>query len=218
MTNKWLIGVAVLAIPFSSSAQTPDLRPPVIDVHMHAPMEPGPVEQFAADLESALNEIDSLNVRFVMLTAVPDVLFAWREEIEDRVGVLPGLLFPCVNGLAVMWGRPCFESGEDWPDLERLRRDIEASRVGALGEIATQFLGLGPSDPALEPYFALADEFDLPVFIHMGPGIPGTNYGGGMGDLAVPNYRATAGNPMLLEEALLRHPRALAAHRALSSY
>jgi predicted TIM-barrel fold metal-dependent hydrolase len=105
-----------------------------------------------------------------------------------------------------MWGRPCFENGEDWPDLDGLRDHVESGRVEALGEIATQFLGLGPSDPALEPYFALAEEYDLPVFIHMGPGIPGTNYGGGMGDLAVPNYRATVGNPLLLEEVLLRHP------------
>jgi hypothetical protein len=197
----------VLAIPLSSSAQTSDLRPPVIDVHMHAPMSPGPVEQFAAGLESTLNAMDSLNVRFVMLTGVPDVLFAWREDVEARVGVLPGLLFPCENGLAVMHGRPCFESGEDWPDLDSLRRDIEAGRVGALGEITTQFLGLGPSDPALEPYFALADEYDLPIFIHMGPGTPGTAYPGDFSELTPTNYRATAGNPLLLEEALLKHPR-----------
>lgn len=206
MTRRWLLVAAGLAIPVSSSAQTTDARPPVIDVHMHAPMSPGPVEQFAARLESTLNVMDSLNVRFVMLTGVPDVLFAWREAFDGRVGVLPGLLFPCENGRTVMWGRPCFEGGEDWPDLNRLREDIEAGRVGALGEITTQFLGLGPSHPALEPYFALAEEYDLPVFIHMGPGTPGTAYAGGQAALEVANYRATAGNPLLLEEALLRHP------------
>ncbi|HJO03118.1 MAG TPA: amidohydrolase family protein [Acidobacteriota bacterium] len=173
---------------------------------MHAPMAPGAVDQFAPRLRSTLDLMDSLNVRFAVLNGVPDVLFAWRQEAEDRVGVLPSLLFPCLNGVAVMWGRPCFDNGADWPDLDRLRDHIESGRVEALEEIATQFLGLGPSDPSLEPYFALAEEYDLPVFIHMGPGLPGTNYGAGMGDLAIPSYRAAAGNPLLLEEALLRHP------------
>ncbi|MEN8376436.1 MAG: amidohydrolase family protein [Gemmatimonadota bacterium] len=205
-TRTWAIAALISSVPFSTSAQSAGARPPVIDVHLHAPMSSGPVEEFAASLQSRLDSMDSLNVRFAVLNGVPDVLFAWTPEVERRIGVLPSLLFPCVNGLAVMWGRPCFENGEDWPDLDRLRGDIESGRVKALGEIATQFLGLTPSDPALEPYLALAEEYDLPVFIHMGPGVPGTNYGGGIGDLAVPDYRATAGNPLLLEEALLRHP------------
>lgn len=199
-----LVFIPCVTLPVS--AQSPDGRPAVIDVHMHAPMDPGPLEQFAPGLRSTLDLMDSLNVRFAVLTGVPDALFAWRQDVEERVGVLPSLLFPCVEGLAVMWGRPCFESGGDWPDIDRLRDDIEAGRVAALGEITTQFLGLGPSDAAFEPYFALAEEYDLPIFIHMGPGIPGTNYGGGLGDLPVPDYRAAAGNPLLLEEALSRYP------------
>jgi hypothetical protein len=200
------IAALVSFTPPTLSAQSTDARPPVIDVHMHAPMRAGAVEEFEPELRSTLDEMDSLNVRFVVLNGVPDVLFAWRQKVEERVDVLSSLLFPCVNGLAVMWGRPCFDNHQDWPDLNRLRNHIESGRVDALGEITTQFLGLGPSDPALDPYFALADEYDLPVFIHMGPGLPGTNYGAGMGDLVVPEYRATAGNPLLLEEALLKHP------------
>lgn len=122
------------------------------------------------------------------------------------MGVLPGLLFPCVNGAAVMWGRPCFESGQDWPDLDRLRDHVEAGRIGALGEITTQFLGLGPSDPAFDPYFALAEEYDLPVFIHMLPGKPEWRYDGKIiGNLPVPELRASAGDPLLLEEALRKY-------------
>ncbi len=195
------------SLAVSLHAQTSDRRPPVIDVHMHAPMSPGPVEEFAPRLQSQLESMDSLNVRYVMLTGVPDVLFAWRPEVEKQVGVLPGLLFPCVNGAAVMWGRPCFESGKDWPDLDRLRDHIEAGRVGALGEITTQFLGLGPSDPAFDPYFALAEEYDLPVFIHMLPGNPEWRYDGKqIGNFPVPDFRASAGDPLLLEEALRKYP------------
>lgn len=207
MIRKGFLTLSLMGfVPLCLSAQTADRRPPVIDLHLHAPMRAGPVEDFSEVLRSDLEELERRNVRYVMLTGVPDVLFAWREELEDRVGVLPGLLFPCVNGQTVMFGRPCFENGADWPDLQRLRDDIEAGRVGALGEITTQFLGLGPSDPALEPYFALAEEYDLPVFIHMGPGTPGMAYAERVPGVGVPNYRATAGNPLLLEEALLKHP------------
>ena len=201
--------VVLLATSFASPlhAQHSDRPPPVIDLHMHAPMIPGQVKEFAPELQSQLKSMDALNVRYVMLTGVPDVLFAWRTEVEKQVGVLPGLLFPCVNGAAVMWGRPCFDSGGNWPDLDRLRDHVEAGRIGALGEITTQFLGLGPSDPAFEPYFALADEYELPVFIHMLPGKPEWRYEGKqIGKFPVPNYRASAGDPLLLEKVLRKYP------------
>lgn len=36
--------------------------------------------------------------------------------------------------------------------------------------------GLAPADPSLEPYFALAEELDIPVGIHMGLAPPGVSY------------------------------------------
>jgi hypothetical protein len=205
MTRTALIAVGFAAVGCASPTQDQLQRPPVIDVHVHAPMRPGPVEEFAPNLQARLDDLERLNVRFDVLTGVPDVLFAWHKPIAARVGVLPALLFPCEGGATVMYGRPCFENGSDWPDLDGLRQDIESGRVGALGEITTQFLGLGPSDPQLDPYFAIAQEYDLPMFIHMGPGSPGTAYDQDS-RLKVANYRATAGNPLLLEEALLKYP------------
>ncbi|MDX1675639.1 MAG: amidohydrolase family protein [Longimicrobiales bacterium] len=203
--QRSLLYSLMVLVPACAAAQAPSDRPPVIDLHMHAPLAPGPLDSLDAFLEHQLASIDSFNVRYVMLTGVPDVLFAWSPEFEERTGVLPGLLFPCENGVAVHAGRPCFDHGGDWPEVDRLREDIEAGRVGALGEITTQFLGLSPSGPELEPYFGLAEEYDLPMFIHLGPGFPGAAYEEG---LPVPprNYRAAAGDPLLLEEALLRHP------------
>lgn len=192
--------------PLLVCAQQPETSPPVIDVHVHAPMSPGAVEASIPRLHEMLGVMDSLNVRFAVLTGVPDVLFAWTDEIGDRIGVLPSLLFPCENGVTVMWGRPCFEGGEDWPDIDRLRNDVESGRIQALGEITTQFLGLGPSDDALDPYFALAAEYDLPLFIHMGPGAPAGGYEETPTDLPTPSYRATAGNPLLLKDALQKYP------------
>lgn len=201
--------VLLVTLAVSSStpliAQVPDQRPPVIDVHMHAPSSPGRVEDFQPELHSWITMMDNLNVRLSVLSGVPDILFAWHQETGDRV--IPSLLFPCENGVSFNWGRPCFEGGGDWPDIDRLREDIEAGRIRALGEMGPQYLGLSPSDEAFEPYFALAEEYDLPVFIHMGPGPPFSAYEENPFDVRSPNYRAAAGNPLLLEEALLRHPR-----------
>jgi hypothetical protein len=199
-----LIVTLAVAISPHLSAQASGGNPPVIDVHMHAPMRAGPLEDFTPSLHSWLSAMDSLDVRLAVLNGVPDVLFAWHQEMGDRV--IPSLLFPCENGVAVNWGRPCFEGGGDWPDIRQLRRDIEGGRIQAFGEITTQYLGLGPSDPPLGPYLAIAEEYDLPVFIHMGPGPPFSAYEENPFLLKAPNYRAAAGSPLLLEEALLRHP------------
>src|SRR5690606_12749060 len=67
---------------------------------------------------------------------------------------------------------------------------------GGMGEIATQLTGMAPNDPALEPYFALAESRDVPVLIHTA----------GIGPY-LPEFRSAAGNPLLLEDVLVRHPR-----------
>ena len=80
--------------------------------------------------------------------------------------------------------------------LDTLRPKYEAGELSGMGEIATQLNGIKPNDPALEPYFAFAEERDLPVLIHtlgIGPYLPG--------------FRSAAGNPILLEDVLIRHPR-----------
>ena len=65
----------------------------------------------------------------------------------------------------------------------------------------TQYEGVSPADPRLESYWALAEELDLPVAIHMGPGPPGAAY------LGSPKYRMSLGDPLLLEPVLARHPK-----------
>ncbi len=65
-----------------------------------------------------------------------------------------------------------------------------------MGEIGTQLIGISPNDPKLEPYFALSEELDLPVLIHtlgIGP--------------YMPDFRSAAGNPLLLEDVLVHHPK-----------
>ena len=80
-------------------------------------------------------------------------------------------------------------------DLEFLRREHAAGRLMALGEIGAQYGGIAPNGPRMEPCFALAEELDIPVGIHIGLSKPGIAYDDS------PKYRAALSNPLLLEGA-----------------
>jgi len=84
--------------------------------------------------------------------------------------------------------------------LDELRRLHAQGRLRVIGEIMAQYEGVSLDDPRLEPLWSLAEELDVPVAIHMGPGEPGQPYSGGA-------YRAALGDPLLLEPVLVRHPR-----------
>ena len=94
-----------------------------------------------------------------------------------------------------------FGQADDFPAIEELRKLYAAGQLKAISEITAQYAGIAPDDPKLEPYYALAEELDIPVGIHLGPGPPGTAY------FATPNYRAAAGDPFRLEPVLIRHPK-----------
>lgn len=87
-------------------------------------------------------------------------------------------------------------------DVAELRRMVVDKQVAVFAEIAVQYDGMSPSDPSLEPFFALAEELDVPVGVHMGEGPPGGRHVEGYA-----SYRVGAGNPLLLEELLVRHPK-----------
>jgi predicted TIM-barrel fold metal-dependent hydrolase len=70
-----------------------------------------------------------------------------------------------------------------------------------VGELAPQYVGVAPNDPAVDPIFKWAQARDLPVGLHMGLTQPGIALG------RRPAYRVSLGNPLLLEDVLVRYPR-----------
>ncbi len=70
-----------------------------------------------------------------------------------------------------------------------------------MGEVAPQYAGMSPGDTSLDAYFAAAERLNIPVGIHMGTG------GNGTININNPKYRASMGNPFLLEDLLARHPK-----------
>ena len=113
----------------------------------------------------------------------PEKLDVWKKAGGERI--LPATPF----------------DGTD-PSLVDLRSWVKSRRVVAFAEIGTQYVGIPIDSPKLEPYFALAEELDVPIGIHVGPGPPGAAYMSGM-----QNYRARSSSLLSLEEVLTRHPR-----------
>ena len=125
-----------------------------------------------------------------MVSGEPELMRVWRAAAPGRI--IPGIDFR-------LPGTPCCRHVKA-KSIAQLRALQAQGELKVLGEIMAQYEGLAPTDALLEPYWALAEELDLPVAIHMGPGEPGGPYGDS-------GYRAAFGNPLLLEEVLVRHPR-----------
>ena len=86
-------------------------------------------------------------------------------------------------------------------DLAFLRKEHAAGRLDAIGEVGVQYEGIAPNDPRMEPVYALAEELDIPLALHLHPGPPGAAF------IGYPKLRPSLGNPLLLEDVLVRHPR-----------
>lgn len=184
----------------------PSMRdgPSIVDVHVHALLQAS--ESHDPRRADLLRTLDSLRVEAIVLSGAPDALADWAANLgQSSVQVLPSLLFPCPGGHPPLGDRQCFADNAEFPDLAWLRREITAGRIRALGEVTAQYLGMPPDDPRLDPYFTLAEEYDIPVSIHLGLAPPGAAYASK--DSSRPSYRVAAGSPVLLEQVLVRHRR-----------
>lgn len=207
-----LLGVvtAVATAPAAAGQDRPRYGGPIVDMHMHAanvqvgpdgkpvppPVRcyPGPCEGGSATaaseeqvLELTLAAMDRHNIVLGFLSgydAAPTSLASNSERVQAWVRAAPGRFIP-----SAVVTKP----GD--PPLEFIRQQYTQGRLKGLGEIATQYAGYRPNDSTLAAYFALAADLDLPTHIHtVGIGAP------------LPTFRPSAGNPLLLEDVLARHP------------
>ncbi|MGH9868146.1 MAG: amidohydrolase family protein [Candidatus Polarisedimenticolia bacterium] len=180
-------------------------RRAVIDVHLHAgpagwsgPGEPNEAEN-EKHLREALAAMDSHGVRLAVISGPMQFVEYWQKKAPNRF--MASVMLPCEGGVAPLGGRQCFSSGSVFPDLAWLRSSYASGALAAMREITAQYAGLSPADPLLEPYFALAEELDIPVGVHTGLSYPGTPY------QCCPKFRAGLGRPLLMEDVLVRHPK-----------
>jgi predicted TIM-barrel fold metal-dependent hydrolase len=189
----------------------------ILDVHLHAlsadalgpppattcatpltflprdPREPYGAQQFALCKtplrspmtdESLLRETLAMMSRHRMIGVVSgpiDVVRRWHAAAPDRF--IPAII---PNGRTT---------------LGSVRASVTDGSIKVIGELGFQYAGVPPSDPSADAYFALAEELDVPVGVHVGPGAPGAPYVG------YPKYEMQLTNPLLYEHALTRHPK-----------
>lgn len=188
-----LVPLLLLTPPLSAQVPSAE-RPPIIEMHLHA--ERGTSGQ---SWEEALAALDTQNIVLAMLSVDDSAGARWHETEPERFWIGPA--FPCYEGRFPAMD-PCFEEGEGWPDLEWLRRQYESGRMRTMGEMLYVYYGIPPTDERLEPYWALADELDIPVGVHIGRGPPPQGRASG----CCPNFNDDFGDPSLLEPVLQRHP------------
>ncbi|CAM4210514.1 amidohydrolase [Cytophagaceae bacterium 50C-KIRBA] len=212
--------VWVVLITQNSLAQTASAKHlPIIDVHVHAmkvnanfasdmspwflsnmpgtdPNEPTPKflnadgaimlkaahsdEEFQDELMQTMKRLNMT----IVASGDPQVIRNWKKAAApDRV--IPSIGFSSASGISVQ----AFEDS------------LKTGFYKVVGEVGLQYQGLSPSDPLVDKYFEVAERLNVPVAIHMGTG------GNGMANLTSPKYRASMGNPLLLEDLLARHPK-----------
>jgi len=130
--------------------------------------------------DEIVKRIKNLNLTMVAF-GDPGVMRSWMKEVpEGRIipGISPGNL-----------------------TVEQFRDSLESGFYKVMAEVAPQYQGMSPSDMSLDPYFAVAEELGVPAGIHMGTG------GNGMINITGSKFRASLGDPFLLEDLLARHPK-----------
>jgi uncharacterized protein len=224
--NRLLVA-ALVTIPTLAGAEAD--RPPIIDMHLHVraasyigenppPMcapfsvmprsdnvsgifegmtfnrEPcaRPIPAATTDdqvMRDTLAAMERLNI-YGVVSGEPDPVATWMRAAPDRIMPAVDYRLPGTRGHRHVGAR----------SLDELRRLHAEGRLRIIGEIMSQYEGVSVDDPRMEPLWALAEELDVPVAIHMGPGGPGEPYSGG-------SYRVSLGDPLLLEPVLVRHPK-----------
>jgi predicted TIM-barrel fold metal-dependent hydrolase len=211
----------LLLLPAPLKGQLP---PPIIDVHLHtmAANSQGPpplalclpTSSFGASASGRALPAEMLTAYRDPPCAEPLWSAATDQELMEAtiaimerrniIGIASGsrrAAWQAVAGNRLIPGTQYFFDGApNGATVDFMRQRFAEGSVRVFAELTPQYRGMAPNDPALDPYFALAEEMDIPVGIHMGPGPPGAAY------LGRPNYRAALSSPLLLEDVLVRHP------------
>ena len=211
----------VFLSPCMTLAQSADRQAPIIDMHLHAhtldmygtpppaictndqeiafpgvdprqPLTAERVKTCSVPLHAPATDADLLRATIEMLERynMQAVTTGSLQKVSEWRAAAPARIIPAV---------PFDDYEKETP--EAFRRLYHEGAFKLFAEISAQYHGLSPTDESLEPYFALAEELDIPVGIHMGEGNPGAPYRG------YSDYRARLTSPFLLEQVLIRHPR-----------
>ena len=173
----------------------------IIDVHFHAfqyrdagdKPPPNPVTGKVPNrtnpkmiVETMLATLRENNVTKVIasgnLTSVSDY------HLSDPERCIPSFSYPDV------------ERGP-LPDTASFIQLFKEKKFSVFGELGLPYIGKTLADPEFEPYLMICERMGIPVALHTGMSFPNTTY------TCCPKFRTSLGNPQLIEEVLIRHPK-----------
>lgn len=158
----------------------------VFDTHIHGEQDPN----------IQMQQLENSGVYKAAISTSWDLQDTYRDK--HKIELLYGLMLPCPNGKVPYGNRFCFPDGKELPDIKWVEQQINNGKIDFIGEILSQYYGISPSDKLLYPYYALAEKYNLPVGIHTG--LAGPNHG-------CPNFKVSLGNPILMEDLILKFPK-----------
>ena len=201
---RTILIAALFSVWATALAQTSAQRSydgPIIDMHLHgrsvlvrtAEGEPVPrhcnpqpcdnapahVQEDGDYLRLTLAAMERNNIVLGFLSSVESLeeTYRWQKAAPGRFIASP------------------FVRDPDLIDLGELRKEYQSGRLGGMGELGIQYAGIAVDDPRMTPFFALAEEFDVPVLIHH-HGTAGSSK----------DFRISLGHPEQLEEVLVERP------------
>lgn len=173
---------------------------PIIDMHVHSydrehdsghygEIGPrgltGSTDQ-RAHFEETLDQFQQHNIVKAVVSGPPDSIEAWVKWDED------GRIVPALY----------MNSPTDYDfSPARFEKMVKQGKVKVFGEIGAYYSGTTLSDAAWAPYLEICERYDIPVAVHTGGGAPGGTYSW------APKARLSLGDPYLIEDVLVRHPK-----------
>jgi len=179
------ISLILLFLFFNYGNQKGNCQEKIFDAHLH----------FKREVDSQFNLLGKYNIIGGAVSGSMELADNYRTKTSPKL--LIGLMFPCPNGVVPYGGSKCFKDGKEFPDTGWIRQQILDHKIDFLGELLNEYHGISPSDPVMFPYYALAQEFKLPIGIHTG--LAGPNHG-------CPNYDPSMGDPILIKDLLVKFP------------
>lgn len=95
--------------------------------------------------------------------------------------------------------------GKAQGEIDSLKKLHANGKLHAIAEMSPYYGGVLANDPTLEPFFALAEELEIPVGFHVFPG--GPNYGIHLMPEMLGGMRVYNVNPLQLEDILIKYPK-----------
>lgn len=161
----------------------------IIDVHHHAlylDALPSHLDTIAGyerpqsvrELRSrSINQLERFNILKAVTSGEPELVKNYKKAAPGRI----------VKGLWI----PIGLTGDSLNRyLKFLPKWYRQDKFKVIGEVLTQYSGITPNDPILEPMWSFAEQEDIPVGIHIGP-----------------TFTKTSGyTPLKMKEVLEKHP------------